>query len=518
MIAGLFRSLFGRRQESARQGGGGRGEASPQYRGVYTATGYQVVKTAARDGQLATSGSGQQHERPDRAKLLDLSREFYRDNLIYAGLINRAADYTVGNGFGLQMRTSNAGWNEIVEQWWKNYWRRPEIRGDKSGPGLERMVAKELFRTGEAALVKTSRGLLQLVESEQIAGLAYQDDGIRRDDFGAPIEFSIAPYREFGGVDVARATKVQAAFMLYLLDADRPSSSRGIPPLAPTFSMFRRIDDIFNSEALARQIQARLALSITKEGGPQWGASASKADTDKTNAEGDIAKRLMVWDAGLVFTGRPGEKVESIQRSAPGTNFEGEITPFLRSTGAPLGIPLEFIFMDWTKTNYSQSRAILEQAAVTFQRWQALMEGFFHRPSFEWAVERAIMSGELPPPPVDDYTAHEWIKPAFPWIDALKEAQAYGEQLDRGLTTHAQVLKSRNMDRGDFLEQRTREVRDAIEAAAAIEKETGVKVPWEIFAGQKASAPAAAAFPQGAATEKKPAAPQEVEEKEDAPA
>lgn len=487
-IGHFFRSIFGRAVPPTRHYGQ---EDLVQYRGGWNATGYRVVRTAARDGQMATPGSGQQHERPDRAKLLDLSRELYRDDFLYSGIINRATDYTVGGGFGLQMRTKNEDWNALVEAWRKRYWLLPEIRQDKSGLEVERMVAKELFRTGEATAVKTNRGTLQLIEAEQLVGVGYREDGIKRDEFGAAVEYSIAPWREYGGVDIARAQATAAAYVLYAFSADRPSSSRGIPPLAPAFSMFRRISDIFDAETLARLIQSRLALSITKDAGPAWATGASKEDPNKTGVEGDIAKRIMLWDAGLVFTGRSGEKIESIDRGAPGVNFEQEITPFLRATGAPLGIPLEFVFMDWTKTNYSQSRAILEQASVTFQRWQALMESCFHRPSFEWALERAIVSGELPTPPVDDYTAHEWIKPAFPWIDALKEAQAYGEQLDRGLVTHAQVLKSRNIDRGDFLEQRDAEVRSAIARSKAIEKETGVKVPWQIFAGQKAEPPAA---------------------------
>jgi capsid protein len=464
--------------------------AEPQptsYRGVYTATGYHVVRVAVRDGALGTQGSGNFHEKLDRVRLLDLSREFYRDNPIYSGVINRAAAYTVGNGFGLQCRSSDEGWNRLAETWWRAYWKRPEIRQMLSGPGVERMFAKELFRSGEGSSVKTSFGTLQLIEAEQIAGPAMMDDGIRRGPYGEPLGYRVCPYFQSGGVDVSSGKEFSPLNFIYACDPDRPTSSRGVPPLQSTFSMLRRIDDIFNSEALARQIQSRLALSITKESGGVWGQQASTPDPTKTATDGDVAGRIMQWDGGLIFTGKPGEKVESISRGTPGPDFERELIPFIRTLGAPLGIPLEFIFMDWTKTNYSQSRAILEQAAVTFLGWQILMEQFFHTPVFEWALARAIERKDLPTPPVDDWDSHEWIKPAFPWIDQLKEAQAYGEQLDRGFTTHANVLKSRNIDRGDFLEQREREARSAIEIVQRIEKDTGVKLAPEIFMGMKAA-------------------------------
>lgn len=453
--------------------------------GGWTATGYHVVREAARDGNLGTAGSGKQHERPDRTALYLISRELYRDNLLYSGIINRAADYTVGSGFNLQLRSGDPDWDSEVEKWWKRFWSRPDAKGDKSGPGVERMMAKELYRCGEATSLLLKSGKLQLIEAEQIVGLGLNKDGITRNEEGAATEYSIAPYQEYGGVDVARAVKRAAQFVLHAVDPDRPSSSRGVPPCNSTFSQLRRVDSIFNSEALARDLQSRLAIAITKEGGPQWGKNASKADTSKTGAEGDPAARLLQIDRGLIYTGKPGDKVESLQRSAPGANFEAELIPFLRSLGGPLGIPLELLFMDWTKTNYSQSRAILEQAYLTFARWQCLLKDFFLTPVFQWALERAIVAGEFASTQPDDYLAHEWIVPAWPWIDALKEAQAYGEQLDRGLATHAQVLKQRNIDRGDYLAQRKREVIDGIKVAQEIEKETGVKVDPKMFYGQK---------------------------------
>lgn len=484
-VTGFLRGLFRRPAPASSVGGGA---AGPEflYHGAYTALGYRVIRTAVRDGQLATAGSGKLHERLDRGRLLDLSREFYRDDPLYGGVIDRMADYTVGNGFTLQCKSKNPDWNRLVETWWKeSFWKRPEIKQNLSGAGVEQMVATELFRSGDVGAVKTQYGKLQLVEAEQVAGPGLMDDGVKRGEQGEPLEYSVAPFREMGGVDISRARAYTPAEFLFVVKPDRPSSSRGVPPLSSSFTMLRRIADIFDSEALARNLQARLAISVTKEGGPQWGKNQSKEDATKTGAEGDPAKRIFMWDAGLVFTGKPGEKVESIQRSAPGASFEQELIPFLRFVGARLGIPLEFVYLDWTKTNYSQARAILEQAMATFVKWQELLEEFFHRPVFEWAVDRAMAFGELPLPKGDDYLAHEWIRPAWPWIDQLKEAQAYGEQLDRGLITHAQVLKSRRIDREDFLDQREREVSTAIERSQKLEKKYGVKVPYQIFMGQK---------------------------------
>lgn len=138
--------------------------------------------------------------------------------------------------------------------------------------------------------------------------------------------------------------------------------------------------------------------------------------------------------------------------------------------------------LDWTKSNYSQCRAILEQVSVTLTEWQTLLEEFFHRPTYEWVIQRAMDSGELPMN--DQWDEHEWIYPTFPWIDQLKEAQAQGLQVDRGFTTHADVVKAKGHDRDEVLVQLEGEVRQAIDIAKKIEASTGVKVPWETFAGR----------------------------------
>ncbi|MEE9602470.1 MAG: hypothetical protein V3V75_04135, partial [Thermoguttaceae bacterium] len=159
--------------------------------------------------------------------------------------------------------------------------------------------------------------------------------------------------------------------------------------------------------------------------------------------------------------------------------------------GLPLGMPLELILLDWTNSNYSQSRAVLEQAYRTFTRWQHKLIGFFYEPLFKWKLAQWQTQSLVGKNPKLEGT---WITTTFPWIDQLKEAKAYGEKVERGFATHGQVCKSLNTDRTEVVVQREKEVRDAIDRAAKIKKETDVEVPWQIFAGL--SAPKAASSPQ----------------------
>lgn len=481
-------------------------------RGAYCATGYHAVRVAVREGRSATAASGDVHAKYDRAKLINLSREFFRDNPIYGGMISKAAEYIVGGGFGLQAKTADPAWNSAAEAIWRSWWRRPEIKGVLSGAAVEEMVAREVLLCGDTGAIKTDRGLLQLVEAEQIVSSEPNADGIVKDTFGAPRAFYVASYMDRTGAPlVSDAKRIATENFLFITRPERPSSLRGVPPAQAAFSMLHRINDVCDSEAFAWQLLSRLAVSVTREGGAALAYAESTDDTTK-DVDGDMSPRIQQLDTGIIFHGNPGDKIQGIERNIPGKDFTASLTTFLRLLGLPLGLPLEFIILDWTKSNYSQSRAILEQAQQSFRKWQTLLESFFHQPAYEWCIAQAVAGRMLPAR--DDQNAHEWIRPSFPWIDQLKEAQAQGTKIERAFCTHGQVLKSEGLDRDEIVAARDLEIRDSIARSQAVEKDTGVRVPWEYYAGLIPGTNAAAIEQPGDRSEK-PEEPTPEEDEDD---
>lgn len=459
-------------------------------RGCYTALGYRSARIAEKDGRSPTGGGNRRHEYIDREKLQAQSREFRKDNGLYAGMLSRARSYVVGQGFGLRCQTEDPEWNAEVEARWGRWWRKgkPEVTEQLSGPRCERLAADELMTTGEVGVILTNRGQIQLVEAEQIKGPTQLDDGIARDEFGKPTRFYVSPYE--GRAATARVAKTRPydpKDFLYIASPERPSSSRAVPPCQASFPMLHRINDVCDSEAIAWQMQARIAILVNRQQGLPLPATLAKDDEDKSgsDSDGDLAGDWVTeLDYALIFHGEPGDDVRGMERTSPGRDFPQSLTMFLRLLGLPLGLPLEITFLDWTKSNYSQSRAVLEQAYVAFRDWQEILEGGLHRPVFRWWLEREIRKGEIEAR--DDQDEHEWIKPTFPWIDQLKEAQAWGEKVDRGFATFSTVCKSLGSDRETAMAELERETVDAIEAAKRVKDATGVEVPWQPFAGRKA--------------------------------
>ncbi len=478
--------------------------------GSYTSLGYRSSSVATSEGRTYLSYPGSAHDIRDRAKLIAQSRYFLRNNAIYKGMIEQMVLRIVGNGFKLQIEASSDRISSKIEQLWKQWYRRPEVRNVLSGAKVSRMILRELVVAGDTLALKTDKGLIQLFEAEQLAEQGARTNGITTDRYGRPRSFHLCPWKDYA-VNVSGGQDIKAGDVLFLTNPERPSQIRGVPACQAAFPMLHRINDVCDSEAIAWQMLSRLAVAITRKEGPEQAYAESRADPNKEadQTEGDLATRLTELDYALIFHGDPGEEVKGIERNIPGANFTESLRIFLRLLGLPIGMPLELILLDWTQSNYSQSRAVLEQAYENFQAWQEDLEDFFYRPLFEWKLSQWQASGLVGS---SRSIESQWIKPTFPWIDQVKEAKAQGDKVERGFITHSQVCKSLNVDRGEVVGRRAKEVTEAVEIAKQIAEKTGVEVPWQIFAGLEYPGKA----PPAPATAPGPAAPdEETEDKED---
>jgi hypothetical protein len=423
-------------------------------------------------------------------------------------MIERAIGYIVSNGFTLQAKTGDEIVNGKLEKLRQRSWLRPEIKNVLSGRKCEKLVCRELITVGDTGILKTNKKKIQLIEAEQIVGKGgYGDDGIEKDSNGIPTAFNVGGYNKSGTIDRRTIKSYSPDVFLFLSDPERPSSLRGVPPCQASFPMLHRINDVCDSEAIAWQLLARMAVSVTRDKGKELGYAGSKQDPNKTDDE--LAVKLTELDYALIFHGNVGDEIKGIERNIPGKNFSESLLMFLRILGLPLGLPLEVILLDWTKSNYSQSRAVLEQAFKSFLGWQYEICDSFLTPIYEWQVRQWMKDGEVKES--DTIFDHGWIMPTFPWIDQLKEAEAYGMKVDRCFNTHQEVCKSLGRERDDIVAARVIEVKDAIDKAQKITKETGTEVPWQIFCGLEVPG-AAKKSSQPDETSKKPPAKGETDD------
>lgn len=459
--------------------------------------GYHAAQTMReRSGGLPSGGSGDAHLTPDRDALRRTSQEFERDNGLYIAIVERAIDNILGQGFGFQARTPDAEINQKIEQeLWPAFCEAPEVRGIFDWDELVSHVATRWFVDGDiGAILLRDAPQIQLQESEQIVspgtGSGARDkaaaaggrivDGVELDRLGKPVGYWVAQYGDSGQVKGQRR-RIEAENFLFLANRLRPSQTRGVPPMQSNFATFWRMNDIFDSEAAAWQILSRFAVAIQRKDAAEL-ALATSDEAQSGEQPPTLAQRVHDVGNAVIFHGEPGEEIRGVERNIPGANFTESVRMFVRLVGLPMGLPLELILLDWSEANYSSSRAQLEQAYIRFRRRQSQLRRFWHQPLYRWLVKRWVADGELPA--IDGIERHEWIMPPFPWIDLLKEAEALGMGVDRGISTYGDALKMRNKDRVTVISDRAVEIDQAIATARALEtKYPGVQVDWQHFAG-----------------------------------
>lgn len=494
--------------------------------GAYGSFGYHSATVADSEGRTPSAGAAPAHDRHHRKKLLNQSRAFRRDAAIYQGMIGMGRRGIVGTGATISVRPDEdqpsddlRAWCDEVEADWRAWWRKPDVRGRLSGRRLEGLVCEELLTCGDVGVVLVSDDgalALQVVEAEQIDGGAKAEDGIEQDKWGRPLRYFVAPYDpRSGALRLQDAQPYEPKDFLLVGTCDRASSTRGIPPNQAGFPNIHRVNDISDSEALGWQMRARIALVVTRLNG---GPLASDVDILNPRRAGNdrAATGIVELDKALIYYAKPGEDAKAMDRKDLGSSFAESFYALVRPLGLPMGLPLELLVLDWTKSNYSQMRAVLAICQDAVLGWQVLLEDQFYRPVFEWWLAKKIERKQIRPAP-GAYAA-EWIMPSFPWISILEEAQAWGEKIDRGLASWSEAIKSQNKDPDAVRAQIERDEIEAYKAAQRVATATGRKVDETpvsplVFRGMKlppnglppAAKPAAAPAPEPTAP---PPAPQ----------
>lgn len=462
---------------------------TPLLPGQYSTLGYRSATLERSSGRpMAKAGSADSHLRYDQALLGQMADAFDRDNAIYEGIVNRAVDAIIGTGFTLQAQTGNKSLNSRIEDDFSEWAEEPEVRGLFCWQDCEGMVLRSVINRGDVAAILTGEGKLQIVESERITSSGRNKSGnrvecgVEVDAVGRPVRFWIADVDESGYVRSSGAKPFLAKDVIFLANRKRFSQTRGVPVLVSAYPNIHRINDVCDSEAIAWQSLARFALTISRDNGPKLAFEQSGADPLDSGNETDHVNRVIDLEEAIIFNAKKGESLAGIDRNIPGANFPESVRMYLRLIGLPMGLPLEVILLDYSKTNYSSARAAMEQSYRMFIRWQRWLKRNWYTKVYKWLLKRGIEEGKYPDRPSTFW--HDWMAPEFPWIDQLQEAQAWGTRMDRGLATQTQALKSINMDRDEYLVARKAEVEDAINLAKEInDAHPEAQVDWRMFVG-----------------------------------
>lgn len=457
----------------------------------YSYLGLKVADRIRHQGHWSSGTSADAMIRADRATVVDASRSLDVENWLFSGTINRALDYILGpTGFRPQAKTSDPELNARLEEEWARWAESPEVTGQFDWAALQEINLREELVAGDTLHLKIQErgrhGLPQLqhVESERVASSFSTaapeghrwEQGVLLDRFGRHRRYRVCEVDPANGyIKTSDAKEVDAAQAIWVSSRPQRSSlTRALPALASGIPLANRLEDILTSEAIAWQNLARFAFALDPDGLKSgnkvqinFGKGGQGGKTKDNYNQADISKMVVDLGHALAIV---GHDIKGVSTNRPNANIEQSTRLFVRLFGVPLGIPLELILLDNQKLNYSSIRALLLQAFLNFRRRQLLEVNRFCVPSYQWVALNAYAAGRVWWAP--DLLKHEWNVPSWPWVDEVKEVQAWAEKIDRAIATQTEALASLAKDRGEYLTTRKQELIEAAQLGREIAAET----------------------------------------------
>ena len=179
--------------------------------------------------------------------------------------------------------------------------------------------------------------------------------------------------------------------------------------------------------------------------------------------------------AGSINVLKAGDTASFLTPTTPAGFFDDLVVRMLRIVMACVGGSYELTF-DVGGANYSSIRMGVLRFKQTISCLQDVIEPAFAA----WrahAIREAWLDGKLP---AVDYEANQpawnaatWDRPAVPWVDPAKDAQAEVILIDAGLKSKRQTMR----ERGNNPREIEKEI--AAESAAAPEPEPAAPAPAE---------------------------------------
>lgn len=448
---------------------------------------YEAAKPNRQRRQREAPGSANLSVRAAGYHLRDQARHLEQNNIQARALLRTLANNTVGaHGIGIEPQPKRPDGSiheplatalaESFARWSK----RPEVTGDMDRGECERMLARSAFRDGEV-LCKLITGTgptmphrtgtpfsLQLLEADYLPlgfDSVYRvpdptgertypiNDGIELNAWGARRAYWL--YDEHPGelgvsttpalLTGAPPRRTPAGSILHLAMRDRLHQRRGVSLFASVLKTLDDLDEYEDAERTAAKVAASLAAAIVK-GSPDLYA-ASTGGPAINDDDGTEPVRELKFRPGMIFDDlRPGESVEMIGNNGrPNPGMIDFRFAMLRGIAAATGCSFSSISKRY-EGSYSAQRQELVESWIDYAVLSSWLISVFVRPVWERFVDSEVLAGNLRLPAdlaLPSLSDALFIPPSMPWIDPVKEANAWEKLEQAGHASGPEIIRRR---------------------------------------------------------------------------
>lgn len=434
-------------------------------------------------GFTPVAQSPDDEQRWDRDTLLARATDLERNDPLAGGAVAEMVTSVVGTGLGLHPEPAQkllgwsqdraVEWSECVKerfQLWAGNPTECDITRKRNFYQGQDMAYRTMCSRGDSFVLLPKKRhpggawatKFQLIEGDRCMNPQGQQDtdllsqGVMMDPFGVVIRYYFARKHPAGWValKIEDIVPVEAwdndgrRQVLHLFRENRLGLRRGYPLLAYIIAPLKQMSRLSESELAASVVSSFFAVVIKKTGsgaGPLGGLVTKDSK----------GKSFTTLGPAMVADLNPGEEVQNVAPTRPNGAFD----PFWRSLVGQVAMRIQIppqVLLEEYNGSYTAARGALLQfwKFVTTER-ENLLAPNFCQPLYEVWLAEEVAAGRIVAPgffrdPIlrSAYCSAKWIGDNPPILDPLKEVMAAQEQIDYGLTTHAE--QTARLNGGDF--------------------------------------------------------------------
>lgn len=456
------------------------GWAAERAKGRHILNMYEAAKpTRTHKAQRESSGANVSVAH-SAVSLREQARKLEQDHDIVSGLFDKLEERVIGSrGIHVEPQPLDLAGNvnealaEQIRKKWAEWSISPDVTGQFTRPVLERLLLRTWLRDGEVFIQLVRGNVTGLNYSTKIpfALEALEPDfipmnqsisdgslvqGVYLNAWRKPIAYQVytenpqETYRSFGKVK-----RVPAENMLHLALRKRLHQIRGVSTLHSVLIRLADLKDYEESERVAARIAAALTMYI-KKGDPAIYDAEEYASNAESNRYFDIAPGQVVDDL------KPGEDIGMINSNRPNTNLEAFRNGQMRAIAVGTRSSYSSIARDYNGTYSAQRQELVE----SFEGYAVLQDTFvasISRPMYREWLKMAIVSGEIKiTPDIDPQSIYNAVYsgPVMPWIDPVKEAEAWRKRIVGGLATESEAIRASGNNPAEVKRRRVVEVEE----------------------------------------------------------
>jgi len=435
---------------------------------------YEAVKPTRTHKARRENRSGDQLSQVGAASLREQARWLDNNHDLVIGVFDKLEERVVGkNGIIVEPHPKLTNGRiakqlaDDIRKKWGEWSVRPEVTSQFTRPMLERLMLRTWLRDGEvfAQLVNgTGNGLtpsagvpfwLEALEPDFVPmnsdPAIKLNQGVFVDNWGRPKKYQVYKSLPVSGRQM-ETKEVDAENMLHLKFVRRLHQTRGVSMLSGVLMRLSALKEYEDAELTAARIAAALGMYIKKGDGQSY-------DTDDGGkAEDD---REVTIQPGIIYDDlKPGEEIGMVKSDRPNPNLETFRNGQLRAVAAGSRLSFSSTARNYNGT-YSAQRQELVESTDGYLILQDWFIGAVTRPMYRAFLKMLIATGEIKLPrglDMDSLYTAVYSGPVMPWIDPVKEANAWKSQIRGGAATESDWVRASGRNPDDVKARRKAEI------------------------------------------------------------